>query len=107
VQPREGDTNIVRLIGDANALGTILLKSKLKELADTGPSKVVIDMSELRYIGSGALGVLLIFSREVSTDGCKPSICAPQDAVRKMLNHLSMHKMMPVFDTLEDALAED
>ena len=62
-------------------------------------------MSQLRYIGSGALGALLVFSQQMSSHGGKALIAAPQESVRKMLKHLSMHKVMPIFESLDEALA--
>jgi anti-anti-sigma factor len=88
---------IVRLRGEAGVVEAGALEAALLRLAARRPAKVTIDLSELEFISSLAMGVLLAFRRGVVRTGGRVCL-APElrPMVREALNRAELLSLFEV-----------
>jgi anti-anti-sigma factor len=71
-------------------------------LENAGPS-VVLDLSQVDYVSSAGLRVLLIGAKTARAKGGKAVIVAPKPAVLEVLRMSGFDKIIPVADSREAA----
>lgn len=67
--------------------------------------KLVLDMSNLRFVDSSGLGVILSCMRELTSKGGDLKLCAMTNPVRGLFELVRMHKVMDILNSREEALA--
>lgn len=92
----EGD-----LIGDDSGPQLVgMVSDGLQE----GTKKCIVDLSQVRYISSSGIGVLItILTKMRNADG-EVYLTSPSEHVKKLLIITKLNAIFTVFDTLEDAL---
>jgi anti-anti-sigma factor len=74
-------------------------------LLDKGPSKVVIDASDLDYISSAGLRVILTTAKKAKAAGGGLTIACARGNVKEVLNVSGFDSIFGLHDTVEAALA--
>jgi anti-sigma B factor antagonist len=69
--------------------------------ADT---KVVFDLSRVRFADSSGLGALISCLRKVNSRGGDLKLCAMSDQVRGLFELVRMHKVFDIYSTREEAV---
>jgi anti-sigma B factor antagonist len=90
--------------GEIDLSSAPLLKTRLVGLLAEGYSRLVLDLSAVRYIDSTGLGVLVGVSRRLPGDGLLTIAHAPATVVR-LLELTGLDRRFETFLTVEDALA--
>ena len=90
--------------GEIDLATAPLLKSRLVGLLGDGFSRFVIDLSEVRYLDSTGLGVLIAFSRRLTEDGVIALAQAPS-SVAALLELTGLDATFEVFTSVDEALA--
>jgi anti-sigma B factor antagonist len=81
----EGDIVVVALKGRLTLGSRLsLLEAEINTLADQGTLKVILDLENVEYADSSALGVLLHASGAVRTKGGKLLLAAPNQRLREL-----------------------
>jgi anti-sigma B factor antagonist len=80
-------------------------KSSLTRLVDEGYTRFVVDLSEVRYLDSTGLGVLIAFSRRLSDEGHVVLAEAPA-SVLGLLELTGLDAVFETFATVADALTQ-
>lgn len=101
---RDPRGTVVRLVGEADATDVTPLKARLRDLAESRPNRVVIDLSKLTYAGSLVLGALFVFNGQMVEQGGKVHLAGMHGEVRHLVEHAHLGKVMPAFETVEEAL---
>jgi anti-sigma B factor antagonist len=78
------ETPTVALVGELDLAGVPDLRSQLAALVAEG-GRVTIDLSELSFIDSTGLGLMLGTQRTAAETGCEVVFRRPQPAVRRLL----------------------
>jgi anti-sigma B factor antagonist len=78
-------------------------KSKLLELVDKGDEKIVINLSEVDFIDSSGLGVLVLVLRKLGPDG-KIRLCKVNDSVRSIFELTRLNEVFNIHKTVEGAV---
>ena len=73
-------------------------------LERSGPS-VILDLSNLDYVSSAGLRVLLLAAKNARGKGGKAVIVSPKPAVMEVLRMSGFDKIIPVVGSVEDAQA--
>lgn len=60
--------------------------------------EVVIDLSQVAFLDSAALGLLMITHRQLEADKRKLSLAYPQATVRQILELANLHKTIPMIE---------
>jgi anti-sigma B factor antagonist len=71
-----------------------------------GGEQVVLDLSQLEYISSAGLRVLIIAAREARARKGRMVVVSLQPVVREIFEISKFTLMFPIFDSVQDALRE-
>lgn len=97
------DLLIVTIPGETLDAGNVkTLKEELTPLLQPG-AKLIFDLSQLRFVDSSGLGLLLSCLRQVHNTGGDLKLCGLSKAVRALFELVRMHRVFEVFATREDA----
>lgn len=68
-------------------------------------TRIVLDLSDVRFIASQGLGVLLTMRRKADKAGAKLVLAGVQAELLRVLHITGLDKLLPVFGTVGDAVA--
>jgi anti-sigma B factor antagonist len=81
------------------------LSDRLKTLLDTGVQTVLIDLSEVDEVDSTGLGELVGYLQLFSKKGRRLAIVKPTAKVQRLFEFMNLHKVMPIYGDMNEALA--
>ena len=100
-----GDIVLVTVHGDhLDASASDEFKRDLAPLLDAH-TRVVLDMSELRFVDSAGIGAILSCLRRLSAKDGDLKLCSVTKPVRASFEIARMHRIIDILDTREEALA--
>jgi anti-sigma B factor antagonist len=97
-----GEAVVVRLAGELDLYNAEDVRTALAEAASSSPARVVVDLSEVDFVDSTALGVLVEARARVGEQ--RLVLAAPQLDTRRTLQVSGLDRHIAVHDTVEDAL---
>ena len=100
---RRGDAVVVRLAGELDLYNAADVTAALEELAANSPSRVIIDLSEVAFVDSTALGTLVEARRQLGQDGLVLVAAGPDVARALEVSGLDQH--FTVRGSVDEALA--
>ena len=101
VEERDGGV-VLHLAGELDLYNADEVRSAISEAIDSGGKRVVIDMAEVEFVDSTALGVLIEARSKVGADGLR--LAAPQLETRRTLQVSGLDRHLSVHDSVDDAL---
>lgn len=81
------------------------LRASLRELIDQKPDRLVIDLSDVPYIDSSGLAVLIGAMQSTEHAGGKFYLAGAQDGVRMIFESARLDQYFHVYPTVEEAAA--
>ena len=81
----DGDNTVISVGGEVDAASADTLRSAVFDVIEGGQSKVVVDMSDVSFIDSSGLRVLIAGFKAAEAAGGSLSVGAPSDAVQRLL----------------------
>jgi anti-sigma B factor antagonist len=75
-------------------------------LLDQGAQRIVVDFSDVPYISSAGLRVLLSTAKQLRAKGGELRVCALNDAVQEVFEISGFNTLLPVFVSTADAVRE-
>jgi stage II sporulation protein AA (anti-sigma F factor antagonist) len=100
----EGEVLVVSPVGDLNAASCGQLEAELAGHAENGRRRIVLDLSQIRYVSSAGLRVFLVAARRHVKDGSFV-LANPSDAVAQILKMTGFDRIVRVEPSLDQALA--
>jgi anti-sigma B factor antagonist len=102
VERRDGVV-VISLAGELDLYNADEVRAVFAEAIETEPEKIVVDMGEVEFVDSTALGVLI----EARSRLGRPALvlAAPQLETRRTLEVSGLDRHLPVHDTVDAALA--
>ncbi|QQQ74244.1 STAS domain-containing protein [Saccharothrix sp. 6-C] len=100
-----GDATIVRVVGDIDMANSDDLLERCVELLDRGVDTLVIDLSGVPFFASSGIAALGHIRAHSASLGRRPVHVVASRAVRRSLTATAMDKLLPLHETLENALA--
>ncbi|MQA28172.1 MAG: anti-sigma factor antagonist [Micromonosporaceae bacterium] len=100
------DAAVIGLSGDLDLATAPELRTALHE-ALTERAKIVVDMSDLRFLDSTGLGVLVRVHKKAKAAGGVVAFTSVPGNVVKILEVTCLDRVFPVYDTVDEALADD
>jgi anti-sigma B factor antagonist len=101
---RMGEVTIVQLIGEQlDASNAKDFKRDIASVLNVA-SKVVFDLSQLRFVDSSGLGAILSCLRQVNAAGGDLKLCGLSKPVRALFELVRMHRIFDICDTKDDAV---
>ena len=98
-----GAAVVVRLVGEIDLYNAEEIRAALAAAAAASPARLVIDLSEVDFVDSTALGVLIEARAKVGPQ--RLVLAAPGLDTRRTLQVSGLDRHLAVHDTVEDALA--
>ena len=99
-----GSTMYVGLIGELDESSAVYIRSRLDMLfLESRIKKVVIEMSELKFMDSTGIGVLLGRYKRLKGRGIPIYIANPAKNIDKILTLSGLYGIMPKVDFREEA----
>ena len=105
VEQHEAAT-VIYLTGAGTLDSNAELDSDLAAAIGDPPSLIVIDMSGLTMASSLVMGTLVTFRRRVRRQGGRVKLAALRPEVARAFEMAKLDQFLPMFPTLEQALAE-
>jgi anti-anti-sigma factor len=107
VESRAQNIRVVTLSGEFDLFEQDNARKFLSDIYVDKPSKIIIDLSEISFMDSTAVGLLLTYATELKSDGIKVAIVINENAhVERRLGRLLQltEPSLRYFDSIEDAL---
>lgn len=97
---------IIGLAGEADATNSDTLREVLDTEIGRRPHTLVLDLSELRFLDSTALHVVLRANRVLDRNGCVLALAGPTEPVAKVLRLTAADQLIPVYGSVREATDE-
>ena len=101
----EGDVAIVSARGEVDVFTAPGLDAELDTLITEGHCRLVIDLSEVAFLDSTGLGVLVKVLKHAREAGGWLHLVVTSDRIRKIFEITGLDASIPIFDTAQDAIA--
>jgi anti-anti-sigma factor len=79
---------------------------QLSALLDRGVRQIVVDFSEVAYVASAGLRVLLSTAKRIRASGGELRVCCLNETVREVFDISGFSELLPVFASTGDAVRE-
>jgi anti-sigma B factor antagonist len=76
---------------------------QLESLIDAGVNQIIVDCSQLDYISSSGIGVLVRLHRKLAARGGDVKIAAPKSIVLKALNVMRIGGLLSIYPDVDQA----
>jgi len=87
-----------------NAYNIHNLRTELFSLVETGTTKLIIDLSKVRYIDSSGLGVLVSLLKKMKEISGKIVLLNPTEEIMEILSLTSLARVFIIVDNMENAI---
>ncbi|RME93175.1 MAG: anti-sigma factor antagonist [Candidatus Hydrogenedentota bacterium] len=79
-------------------------KEELLESIQEKPANVILNLSNVQYLDSSALGTLVAFLREIKKYGGTLKLCSLSSTLMTLMSLSKLDAMFKIYDTCEEAL---
>jgi anti-anti-sigma factor len=104
-EQREGNVVVLEVSGRLDSAGAAAFEEELLGRVAAGDRHIVVDCSDLRYINSAGLRVLLVAAKRLSADGGAIALAAASGQMRSVVEIVGFDSVFPVCDSVEEAKA--
>jgi anti-sigma B factor antagonist len=101
IEERDGSV-ILRLAGELDLYNADDVRIALQQAVASDPQKIVVDMSDVEFVDSTALGVLIEARSKLGRSDLL--LASPQLETRRTLQVSGLDRHLPVHESVDDAL---
>lgn len=101
---REG-IPILKLEGEFDSFETELVRESFERCMAEGKSSVVLDLDGMTFANSTTIAYLITAQKRVGAMGGRLILARPRDFIRKTLATLGLDSVLPVAESVDEALA--
>ena len=101
---QSGDTVIAAVSGRVDSANATSFEQQLSQALEGDSNRLVVDCSELSYISSAGLRVLLLTVKQAQGQGGGVVLCHVPDHIHEVLQMSGFTRIMTVCGTLSEAL---
>lgn len=104
---RTGNDNIpvIELEGEVDVYTAPQLKQRMLEILDGGSVKMIVDLTQVEYLDSTALGVLIGGLKRLREKNGNLLLICPNQRVRRVFEITGLDKIFDIFNTEAEAYA--
>ncbi|MEN6444163.1 MAG: STAS domain-containing protein [Methanoregula sp.] len=96
---------IVAVSGKIDAVSVLLLDTEVKKITAGQAAKILFDFSQVTYINSSGLRVVLAMAKGQKNSGGKFALCGVSDEVKKVFTLAGFIPILTMYPALNDAVA--
>ena len=100
----EGEVSVVSARGEVDVFSAPGLDTELDALIAAGNPRLVVDLSEVAFLDSTGLGVLVKALKHAREAGGWLHLVITSDRIRKIFEITGLDASIPIFDTAQDAI---
>ncbi|MGE0713233.1 MAG: STAS domain-containing protein [Planctomycetota bacterium] len=100
----EAGVSVIVLNGVLDGRSTAALEAEMRDLAERGRLKVVVDCAGLTHLSSDGMGIFLSHLIKIRKQGGDIKFCAMRQEVRAVLSVLGLGKLLVVSETEQEAV---
>jgi anti-sigma B factor antagonist len=101
-----GSVDVVAFAGSLNADTTASVRQEVKELIQSGRTKLVMDLSGVRFIDSSGLSVFVVALKAARAAGGDVVLLKLTPEVRSIVELTRLHRVFEIFDDQDAAIAK-
>lgn len=102
----EDSRTILELSGDLDVTSAPALQAALQELIDQGIRSLIVDLTDVPFMDSSGLGVLVAAHRRMTAVGGQLALVNPTPTLRKVFELTRTNRLFHLYETLEQATQE-
>ncbi len=96
---------VLHVAGEIDVLSAPVLRSRLDDQIRAGNNRLVIDLSEVRFMDSMGLGVLVGRLKFVRIHRGTIVLAGPSERVRRVFDITGLDKVFDIYDSVPSAIA--
>jgi len=97
---------VVRIKGDANVANVDEMERQLRPVAAIREPLVVFDLSELSFVSSLGISVLLNLQRGIRARGGVVRFAAPRQVIREVFKRCRLDAVLELYSSVDEAIAD-
>ena len=101
----QGDVTVVSIAGRIDTVSAPELEGEINRTIDGGTRKILLDFSEVTYISSGGLRVLLATAKKLKNPEDRYGLCCLSADVHKIIRLAGFTSIFSIYETPGEALA--
>jgi len=101
---KEGDAIIMHIDGRLDATSTPILERKILEHIKDGTKNIVLDFSQLYYLSSSGMRLLLATTKKLKDIGGALHCCSIVEEVMEIIKMAGFERIIHIFLTEQEAL---
>ncbi len=99
------DVPVVRLTGELDIDQAVRVREHLDKVIDAGSLRFVIDLSDVSYIDSTGLGMLVAVHKRLVAEQGFYVLTVPRASQRKVFEITGLSSVLVIIESLEDSIA--
>ena len=99
----KGDVVIFRIKGDIDAYSSPSLKDKIVKEIDNGVKRVILNLTNVDYIDSAGLGVLVALLKRIKKEQGVLRIAGLKPNIMKIFQLTRLNQIFDIYNTEEEA----
>lgn len=99
-----GDRTVVSVSGEIDVYTAAVLREQLGTLIDDGHHDVVVDLTDVRFMDSTGLGVLVGALKKVRGFGGRLQLVIDSERLLKVFRITALTQVFTIHETLDEAL---
>jgi len=104
VEEKRGEVKVVVVRGRLDALTSPVLEKRIQELLDLGENRLALDFSELSYISSLGLRVLIMAAKNLQKVNGKLGLAALNEDIFDVFKMAGFTKVFSIHPTIEETV---
>ena len=102
----ENDVTIITVEGRMDASNAPIAEAEINKALEDDKKRLLFDLSELEYLSSGGLRVILGAAKEIRRREGKVALAALKEYVYEIFEISGFTAMIPIKDTIEEGMKE-
>ena len=94
---------IIGISGELDLYSTSEMRTKIQELLERKRTRIILDLSELSYLDSSGVGVLIFLLQALKTKGGKLAVFGLAGTPRKVLEMSNIISLLPLADSIDES----
>jgi anti-sigma B factor antagonist len=95
--------DVISLSGRLDAAVARAVREEIKVVIEEGSGKLVIDLSDVKFVDSSGLSVLVLALKAAHAKGGRLALLKVNSTVRSLLELTRLHRVFEIFDDEEKA----